>query len=132
MVMVICNKIAQVPADEAPKHPKLNHPLHHPTKESRCSRKKTAMHFATEWEAAWNSHDIDQIIRHYADDIVLVSPIADKLLGTPEVAGVQSVRAYFMKGLEAYPNLEFKVIDVLHGVNTYRDQLHQPERHQGK
>ena len=74
-----------------------------------------AQQFATEWEHAWNSHDIDQIMQHYADDIVLVSPIAAKLLSQAEVNGADAVRRYFIKGLEAYPDLKFQILDVLTG-----------------
>lgn len=80
--------------------------------------KETAAQFAREWEASWNSHDIDRIISHYAKDIVLVSPIAGKLLGRPEVKGIESVRSYFTKGLQAYTDLRFQVLDVLHGVDS--------------
>lgn len=65
--------------------------------------KETATQFAREWEASWNAHDIDRIISHYTDDIVLVSPIASKLLGAPEVRGFEAVRSYFMTGLAAIP-----------------------------
>ncbi len=74
-----------------------------------------AKQFATEWEHAWNSHDIDRIMQHYADDIVLLSPIAAKLLGQAEVEGAKAVRRYFMTGLEAYPDLKFQVLEVLTG-----------------
>jgi len=77
--------------------------------------KEIAREFADEWEKSWNSHDINRIMSHYADDIVLVSPIAGRLLGHPEVKGIESVRSYFMKGLQAYPDLKFKILDVLQG-----------------
>ncbi len=77
--------------------------------------KEIARQFSDEWEKSWNSHDIKRIISHYATNIVLVSPIAGKLLGSPEVKGVESVKSYFLKGLQAYPNLKFRVLDVLHG-----------------
>lgn len=77
--------------------------------------KETAKQFSDEWEKSWNSHDINRIISHYADDVVLNSPIACKLLGNPEVKGIEAVKIYFMKGLQAYPDLKFKVLDVLHG-----------------
>ena len=32
-----------------------------------------ARKFASEWEEAWNSHDIDRIMGHYRDDIVFRS-----------------------------------------------------------
>jgi ketosteroid isomerase-like protein len=32
--------------------------------------------FAEDWIAAWNAHDLDRVLSHYADDIVFLSPIA--------------------------------------------------------
>ena len=80
--------------------------------------KETAIQFARDWEASWNSHDIDRIMSHYANSIVLVSPIAEKLLGSPEVNGIEAVKSYFIKGLQAYPNLKFEVLDVLYGKDS--------------
>ncbi len=74
-----------------------------------------AKQFAQSWEQAWNAHDIDRIMPHYADTIVLVSPIAAKLLGQAEVKGAEAVRRYFIKGLDAYPDLTFKVLEVFTG-----------------
>ena len=74
-----------------------------------------AKQFAEAWEKSWNSHDINEIMNHYANDVIIISPIAGKLLGNPEVKGFEAVKRYFMKGLQAYPNLKFEVIDVLLG-----------------
>ena len=80
--------------------------------------RKAGDRFARQWEASWNSHDIDRIIGYYAEDVVLVSPIAGELLGDPEVRGIEPVRKYFTKGLEAYPDLRFEVLDVFCGVDS--------------
>ncbi|MBD1846887.1 nuclear transport factor 2 family protein [Cyanobacteria bacterium FACHB-63] len=75
---------------------------------------------AAHWIAAWNAHDLNEILAHYAEDVVLVSPIAAKLLNDPSgtVSGKAALRAYFKKGLEVYPNLKFELIDVLWGVQS--------------
>ena len=39
-----------------------------------------AQEFARDWVEAWNSHDIDRILTHYDEDVVLVSPVALNLL----------------------------------------------------
>ena len=44
-----------------------------------------------------------------------ISPIAGKLLGDPLVKGYKSVKSCFMKGLQAYPDLRFNVLDILYG-----------------
>jgi predicted ester cyclase len=57
---------------------------------------------------------------HYEDGIELTSPVAAQLLGTADgkVAGKANLRAYFERGLEAYPDLRFHLEDVLWGVNS--------------
>ncbi len=76
--------------------------------------KQQAQDFAKDWIEAWNSHDLDRILAHYHETVVLVSPIAAKLLNDPQgtVNGKLALQAYFKKGLEAYPNLTFELIDV--------------------
>ena len=81
---------------------------------------ENARKFADEWIQAWNCHNLDQIMEHYADNVVLISPVAAKLLNDPSgaVKGKQAVRAYFKKGLEAYPQLKFELIEVMWGLSS--------------
>ena len=84
--------------------------------------------FADGWIRAWNSHDLDAVMSHYAPEIVLTSPVAAKLLSDPAgtITGKESVRKYFERGLEAYPELNFKLLDVMWGISSvvlyYRNQ----------
>jgi predicted ester cyclase len=82
--------------------------------------KDKAWNLANHWVAAWNAHDLDLIMTHYDDAIELTSPVAAKLLGTSDgkVVGKANLRAYFQRGLEAYPDLRFHLEDVLWGVNS--------------
>ena len=77
-----------------------------------------AKEFAREWIAAWNSHNLDAILAHYRDDVVLTSPVAAKLLGDGTVRGKAALRDYFTRGLEAYPNLRFELLDVMRGLSS--------------
>ena len=79
-----------------------------------------ARDFANEWVGAWNAHDLEAILGHYADGVVLNSPVAAKLLNDPSgnVRGKEGLRAYFSKGLEAFPNLKFELVDVMWGLNS--------------
>lgn len=79
-----------------------------------------AWNLANHWIAAWNAHDLDLIMTHYADGVELTSPVAAHLLLTSDgkVAGKAEVRAYFQRGLQAYPELYFHLEDVLWGVNS--------------
>jgi len=82
--------------------------------------KDEARNLADLWIAAWNAHDLDLIMSHYDDAVELTSPVAAALLGTPDgkVVGKTSLRSYFQRGLEAYPDLHFQLADVLYGLNT--------------
>jgi ketosteroid isomerase-like protein len=79
-----------------------------------------AKRFAREWIEAWNSHDLDAILSHYATDVVLISPVAARLLDDPSgrVEGSAALRGYFKRGLEAYANLHFELLDVMQGVSS--------------
>ncbi len=87
-----------------------------------------ARQLATDWIQAWNSHDLDRILAHYEDDVVLTSPVAARLLGDPtgNVRGKAALGAYFARGLEYYPNLKFELLDLFWGLNSivlyYRNQ----------
>jgi predicted ester cyclase len=82
--------------------------------------KDEAWKLADHWVAAWNAHDLDLIMTHYEDAVELTSPVAAQLLGTADgkVAGKAKLRAYFQRGLEAYPGLQFRLENVLWGMNS--------------
>ena len=79
-----------------------------------------AQHFAQDWIEAWNSHDLERILAHYDEEIVLISPVALALLqnGNGMVRGKAALREYFTRGLQAFPNSRFDLIDVFWGVET--------------
>jgi predicted ester cyclase len=82
--------------------------------------REEAWNLAKHWVAAWNAHDLDLIMSHYEEGVELTSPVAAQLLGIPDgkVAGKANVRAYFQRGLEAYPELHFHLENVLWGLNS--------------
>jgi len=57
---------------------------------------------------------------HYAPEVVLTSPTAAKLLGDSSgtIKGKQAVRSYFERGLQAFPNLTFELLDVMWGISS--------------
>jgi ketosteroid isomerase-like protein len=79
---------------------------------------KEAQQFAKDWCETWNSHDLDSIMSHYAEDVVLTSPTAARLLSDPTVRGKGALRNYFAVGLQAYPDLRFEVLDVTCGISS--------------
>jgi hypothetical protein len=70
-----------------------------------------AQEFALEWIAAWNSHDLDRILRHYADDVEVTSPLVETVLGPGKVTvrGKGALRAYWATALSKYPDLRFRL-----------------------
>jgi hypothetical protein len=79
-----------------------------------------ARQFAQDWVDAWNSHDLERIMSHYDDDVALTSPVALNLLKNRDgvIRGKAALRDYFTRGLAAYPQLRFDLLDVLWGVET--------------
>jgi predicted ester cyclase len=79
-----------------------------------------AEELARHWIAAWNSHDLEQILSHYADSVEVASPVAAQLIGAPEgrIVGKDALRAYFARGLAAFPSLHFELETVFVGTDT--------------
>jgi ketosteroid isomerase-like protein len=87
-----------------------------------------ARSFVDEWLTGWNSHDLERILTHYADDVVFASPhIIDRLgRASGEVRGKAELRAYWDGGLRSQPDLHFTLEDIRFSVDTivinYRNQ----------
>lgn len=77
-----------------------------------------AEHFAQEWIAAWNSHDLDSILSHYTDDFTIETPMAALLVPESKgiVEGKDAVRKYWTIGLQNNSDLVFELQKVLIGV----------------
>ncbi len=73
-----------------------------------------AWKFAHEWLDAWNKHDVDLIMKHYADSIEFCSPIVQKILGDAQgvVRGIDNLRDYFSRQLQKFTTLQFQLLDV--------------------
>jgi hypothetical protein len=83
---------------------------------------------ASEWLDAWNGHDPDRVVAHFADDVVVASPVADRIVaGSGGVLrGKAEVLAYYRAGLAAVADLRFTLVETLVGVDqvtiVYRNQ----------
>jgi ketosteroid isomerase-like protein len=55
---------------------------------------ETAEHFAAEWIDSWNSHDLERILAHWADECTFSSPLVVRVTGDPSgtVRGKQALR----------------------------------------
>ncbi len=76
--------------------------------------------FAKQWIAAWNSHNLEDILSHYSEDVEITTPMI-KLAGGIEsgtLRGKESVADYFEKALEKIPDLHFELVEVTEGVNS--------------
>jgi ketosteroid isomerase-like protein len=79
-----------------------------------------AVAFAGQWVTDWNSHDVEAVLRHFADDVVFTSPLASRLFtgSGGVVRGKQRLREYWVAGLAAHPDLRFELLGVFGGVDT--------------
>ena len=82
--------------------------------------REEARNLANNWVAAWNAHDLERILAHYEESVELTSPVAAPLLGRPDgkVVGKSDLRAYFQRGLEAFPDLHFSLQELFCGLNS--------------
>lgn len=87
-----------------------------------------AQAFAADWLDAWNAHDLERLMAHYAEDVVFTSPFGDRVIpGSGGVfRGKPALRAYWARGLELIPDLHFEVVALFAGVTSvvieYRNQ----------
>ncbi len=76
--------------------------------------------FAEAWLSAWNSHDLDIIMHHYAEEIEFTSPFIVALNNDPKgtIRDKVALRGYFQRALQKYPELHFELDTVLTGVES--------------
>ena len=95
----------------------------------QCSTvKPDAVAFSQQWVDAWNAHDVESVLEHFAENVAFTSPVAARLL--PETAGVirgkSALREYWTQALRQIANLRFVVEGLYEGIDTiviaYRNQ----------
>lgn len=79
-----------------------------------------AHRFAAEWIAAWNAHDLERVLGHYADDFEMSSPLIVQVAGEPSgtLKGKAAVGAYWRRALDLMPGLRFELLTVLVGIGS--------------
>lgn len=82
--------------------------------------------FAEAWIAAWNAHDLERILSHYADDVVFDSPASTRITGDPSgrVIGKAALRDYWRQALERVPDLTFSLVAVYAGAGGVAIRYH--------
>ncbi len=85
--------------------------------------------FSRHWLDAWNNHDIEAVLTHFADDVVFTSPVAARMLADSDgvVRGKDALREYWTFALGRIPDLRFELVGVYAGISTivinYRNQV---------
>ena len=79
-----------------------------------------ANEFGREWIEAFNSHDLARILSHYEDDVVLTSPRAKEIIGSPDgnVRGKAALSDYLRAALTRMPDLTFTLVRSYSGVGS--------------
>ena len=74
-----------------------------------------------DWIDAWNSKDLDRIMKHYADSVVFEASTVVRRWNRPDgiLRGVDELREHFRKGLELAPALHFDLEDVFTAPSGY-------------
>jgi SnoaL-like domain len=76
-----------------------------------------AHRFAQAWVAAWNAHNLDEILSHYDEDFEMYSPVIAQLHLDPSghLRGRSTVKSYWTRALQRVPDLQFELMSVLVG-----------------
>jgi len=82
---------------------------------------EAAVRHAKSWIAAWNAHDLEAILEHYAEDIEFQADTVVRRWGRADgrLNGRDELRRHFARGLEMVPNLRFDLEDVFTGPGGY-------------
>lgn len=87
--------------------------------------------FASGWIASWNTHDLERILSHYAEDVEFMSPLLEQLPGeaSGRLTGKAALRNHVIRRLQAAPELRLHLQHALGGIDgctlIYRDTLDQ-------
>lgn len=76
--------------------------------------------FATSWYAAWNAHDVEAIMAHYAPSIEHSSPFIKRYNNSDDtsIKGIEGVKDYFARALVRNPTLKFNPMHLTVGLES--------------
>ena len=76
---------------------------------------------AQHWIEAWNAHDLDRIMSHYASDIEFEANTVARRWQKPDgiLRGIAELCEHFRLGLELAPALRFELEDVFSAPSGY-------------
>jgi hypothetical protein len=65
--------------------------------------------FAVQWADAWNRRAIEDVLQHFHDEVVFVSPTALVVTGSAVVRGKSALREYWTRAMAGIASLRFVV-----------------------
>lgn len=68
------------------------------------------MAHAEAWIAAWNAHDVEEVLKPWSEVGIFISPTAGAVTGSAEVRGKAALRRYWTEALSRVPDLRFELI----------------------
>lgn len=80
--------------------------------------REAAMSFAVSWAAAWNTRDVERVLRFFSEDITFVSPTALAVAGTSTVRGKAALREYWNSAMSRIGSLTFTLDRVVWDADT--------------
>jgi len=87
-----------------------------------------AREFVDSWLHAWNEHDVEALLVHFAEDAGFTSPVAARIMEGSDgvVRGKPALREYWREGLRRIPDLHFDLVGIYVWIDTivinYRNQ----------
>jgi|SRR5215472_12604731 len=87
-----------------------------------------AADFARRWVNAWNDHDVEDVLSHFANDVLFTSPVAAKVVPASHgvIHGKEPLRRFWNEAVRHNTGLHFELVGVYSGVETlvirYRNQ----------
>lgn len=78
--------------------------------------------FVEVWRAAWNSHDVPELMNLYDEGLIISSPMIREYLDVPMEAflyGKADYCKFCEKIFENFPNFQIEVLAVAVGVNNF-------------
>ena len=81
----------------------------------------------TDWIEAWNTHDLERIMSHYADEVEFTAQTVIARWGKADgkLIGKEELRLHFDKGLALAPDIHFTVEKILWAPNGYAVLYHR-------
>jgi ketosteroid isomerase-like protein len=69
--------------------------------------REQAERWVQEWIAQWNRRDLEAILGHYREDVVMRSPTSELLVGSTVVRGRKALAEYWKRAMAQVRTLKF-------------------------